>query len=201
MKTVFWILAGILIVGCISVVEGSPQKIRVEIYADGKMYSIEVLPDSTVGQAIHQAKISMGPLDRTEPPLSTFINEPLSIRIIRVREEFEVEKIVLPFEQKVVHTESLPEQVTLLAQKGQNGEAEITYRILFEDGVEVSRTMVNEPTILKEPVNEIMMVGIQKPFVNYDIPGRLVYLLGGNAWLIEGNTANRTLVVSTGDLD
>lgn len=200
-KTAFWVVAGFLLVGCTAVAEGSPQKIGVEIYADNQVLSIEVDPNTTVRQAIQIAKVSVGQLDRVEPPISTYINEPLSIRIIRVKEAFEVERIILPFERKVVQTESLPEQVTLLAQKGQNGEAEITYRILFEDGVEVSRTMVNEPTILKEPVTEIMMVGIQKPFVNYDIPGRMVYLLGGNAWLIEGNTANRILVVSTGDLD
>ncbi|GAB4469095.1 MAG: hypothetical protein Kow0088_00780 [Anaerolineales bacterium] len=181
--------------------EGSPEKIPVEIYADGKVSKIYILPNSTVGQAIQAAQIALGQLDRVEPPLTVYINEPLAIRVIRVREEFEVERTILPFEKKVVQTESLPEQVTLLAQKGQNGEAELTYRILYEDGVEVSRTMVNEPTILKEAVPEIMMVGVQKPFVVHEIPGRIVYLLGGNAWMIEGNTANRILLVSSGDLD
>ncbi|RCK76226.1 MAG: Cell wall-binding protein [Anaerolineae bacterium] len=181
--------------------EGNPNEILVEILADGKITRLEVPPNSTVGQAIQQAKLSVGQLDRVEPSISTSITEPISIKITRVKEEFEVERVILPFEQKVVQTESLPEQVNLLAQKGQNGEAEITYRILFEDGVEVSRTMVNEPTILKEPVTEIIMVGVQKPFITYEIPGRLAYLLGGNAWIMEGNTANRKVVVSSGDLD
>lgn len=181
--------------------EGAPNDIPVEIVADGKVARLEVPPNSTVGQAIQQAGLSVGQLDRVEPSTVTSITGSISIKITRVKEEFEVERIVLPFEQKVVQTESLPEQVNLLAQKGKNGEAEITYRILFEDGEEVSRTVVNEPTILKEPVTEIIMVGVQKSFVTYEIPGRLAYLLGGNAWLIEGNTANRKLVVSSGDLD
>lgn len=181
--------------------EGRPNEIAVEIIADGKVTRVEVPPNTTVGEVIQKAKLSVGQLDRVVPSITTLITEPISIRITRVREEFEVERIILPFEQKVVQTESLPEQVNLLAQRGQNGEAEITYRILFEDGVEVSRTVVKEPNILKEPVTEIIMVGVQKPFVNYEIPGRLAYLLGGNAWLIEGNTANRKLVVSSGDLD
>ncbi|MCS6907741.1 MAG: G5 domain-containing protein [Anaerolineales bacterium] len=194
-------LSGALIGGCATAAEGRAQNVKVEIAVDGEVISIEVSPSSTVGQAIQQAKISIGQLDRVEPPMSSVIESPLSIRVIRVQEKFEVERVILPFEKKVVRTESLPEQVTLLAQKGQNGEAEITYRILYEDGVEVSRTVVNEPTVLKEPVAEIVMIGIQKPFTTYEIPGRIAYLLGGNAWVIEGNTANRILVVSSGDLD
>jgi len=190
-----------LLGGCMITAEGRPNEIPVEIVADGKVIRLEVSLNSTVGQALQQAKLSVGQLDRVEPSITTSITEPVSIKITRVKEEFEVERVILPFEQKVVQTESLPEQVNLLAQKGQNGEAEITYRILFEDGIEVSRTIVNEPTILKEPVTEIIMVGVQKPFITYEIPGRLAYLLGGNAWLIEGNTANRKLVVSSGDLD
>lgn len=202
MAKVALLLIGVsLLGGCIVAAEGSPQSFVVEIFADEKVTSIEVAPNSTVGEALHQAKITLGPLDRVEPTLSSFINELTSIRVIRVREEFEVERVILPFEQKVVQTDSLPEQITLLAQKGQNGEVEVTYRILFEDGVEVSRTMVNEPAILREPVAEIVMVGVQKPFMAYELPGRIAFLLGGNAWLMEGNTANRVLVVSGGDLD
>jgi hypothetical protein len=197
----FWAVSTVFLVGCAVTAEGRPGDIWVEIQADGRVSRLEVAPNTTVGQALQKAKLSLGQLDRVEPPLVTPINEPTTIIITRVKEAFEVERIILPFEQKVVQTESLPEQVNLLAQKGQNGEAEITYRILYEDGVEVSRTMVNEMTILKEPVPEIIMVGVQKPLISYDIPGRLAYLLGGNAWLIDGNTANRKLVVNTGDLD
>lgn len=195
------LIIGLLLWGCMITAEGSPARIGVEIYADGEVSKVTVLPNSTVGQAIEAAHLTVGALDRVEPPISSYINEPLTIKIFRVREEFEVERMILPFEQKVVQTESLPEQVTLLAQKGQNGEAEITYRILYEEGVEISRTMVNEPTIIKEAVPEIVMVGVQKPFVIHEVPGRIVYLLGGNAWMIEGNTANRTLLISSGDLD
>jgi hypothetical protein len=45
------------------------------------------------------------------------------------------------------------------------------------------------------------MVGAQASFTPLNIPGSLVYLAGGNAWIMEGSTANRRLIVSTGDLD
>ena len=181
--------------------EGTVPLMHVEIYADNKSIAVNLPPEQTIRQALDTAHISLGTLDRVEPDLNTIIDKPITIRVIRVKEEFSVEKEVIPFEQKIVQTESLPENVTLLAQKGTNGEKEITYRHLYEDGVEVSKTPINEGVITKEAVPQIMMVGIQKPFITYDVPGRIAYILGGNAWIIDGNTANRILVVSSGDLD
>ncbi len=175
--------------------------VRVEFYADNKNIAIDIPIGRTIRQALDIAQISLGPLDRTEPDLNTIIEKSLSVRVIRVKEEFSIEKEIIPFEQKIVQTESLPENITLLAQKGSNGEKEITYRHVYEDGVEVSKTPVNEGIIVKEAVPQILMVGIQKPFITYNVPGRIAYILGGNAWIIDGNTANRILVVSSGDLD
>ncbi|MGB9673118.1 MAG: G5 domain-containing protein [Anaerolineales bacterium] len=174
---------------------------HLDIYVDKKNISIDVPLGKTVRQALDLAQINLGTLDRTEPDMDTIIDKSIQVRVIQVKEEFSVEKEIIPFEQKIVQTESLPENVTLLAQKGANGEKEITYRHLYEDGVEVSKTPINDGVIIKEAVPQIMMVGIQKPFVTYQIPGRIAYILGGNAWIIDENTSNRILVVSSGDLD
>ena len=175
--------------------------VHINIYVDNKNIALDIPIGQTVRQALDLAQISLGSLDRIEPDLNQVIEKPLDIRIIKVKEEFSIEKETIPFEQKIVQTESLAENVTLLAQKGSNGEKEITYRHLIEDGVEVSKTPLDEGVIVKEAVPQIMMVGIQKPFVSYEVPGRIAYILGGNAWIIDGNTANRILVVSSGDLD
>ena len=45
------------------------------------------------------------------------------------------------------------------------------------------------------------MTGVQTPFVPVAIPGRLVYLRDGNAWMIEETTGNRQAIVTKGDLD
>ena len=175
--------------------------VHINIYVDNKNIALDIPIGQTVRQALDLAQISLGSLDRIEPDLNQVIEKPLDIRIIKVKEEFSIEKETIPFEQKIVQTESLAENVTLLAQKGSNGEKEITYRHLIEDGVEVSKTPLDEGVIVKEAVPQIMMVGIQKPFVSYEVPGRIAYILGGNAWIIDGSTANRILVVSSGDLD
>jgi resuscitation-promoting factor RpfB len=77
---------------------------------------------------------------------------------------------------------------------------EITYHRVYEDGVEVSNGIV-KTVVLKAAIPEIVMVGSQSSFASVAIPGRIAYLSGGNAWIIEDKTSERQLIVSTGDLD
>ncbi len=117
------------------------------------------------------------------------------MHLVRVREAFEVEQVVLPFESQTLRNESLPVEKEVLIQRGKNGLQEITYRRVFEDGVEVSnQPMPVNSVILEEPLPEIRMIGVQTPFSPVEIPGRLYYLRDGNLWMIEGNTGNRRAV-------
>lgn len=149
---------------------------------------------------LETAGIALGPLDRTEPPTFTIITTSLSIQITRVTEEYDVEESVIPFQRQTVRNESLPEGETLLIQPGENGLQQITYRQLMENGVQTSRTVFKTTTIT-EARPEIVMVGIQAPFKPIEIAGRLTYLTGGNAWMMETRTSVRKPILTTGDLD
>jgi hypothetical protein len=181
----------------------SPQineTIIVTITADGETREAEVQSGITVSQALEEAGIQIGSLDKTEPPLYTVLGNGDAILLTRVEEIFETEEVIIPFERQVVRNETLPEGETRLVQAGVNGLEEITYRRILEDNVEASKTVVKS-VILKEALPEIVMVGSQASFVPLNIPGTLAYMAGGNAWIMEGSTANRRVIVSTGDLD
>jgi len=187
------------LVGCIApqVREG---RITVELLADGETILVEVPAGSTVDEALKAGGLILEPLDRTEPPLYTVLGEGSRARVIRVREEFSIEQEVIPFESQVLRNESLPAGEEYWLQLGENGLKEITIRRLFEDGKEVS-TGVVKSVVVKEPIPQIKMVGVQRAFVPLSIPGRLVYLVDGDAWVIEGSTADRRQLVGSGDLD
>ncbi|MBN8583191.1 MAG: G5 domain-containing protein [Anaerolineae bacterium] len=181
----------------------SPQvnaSVTIQITADGQTSEQTVTPGITVTQALESAGITLGSLDQTEPPLYTVISDGDTIVLTRVEEVFETEERVIPFERQVVRNETLPEGETRLVQAGSNGLEEVTYRRIIEDKVEVSKNIV-KTLILKEPLPEIVMVGAQASFVPLNIPGTIAYLAGGNAWIMEDSTANRRVIVSTGDLD
>lgn len=175
-------------------------EITVTITADSETRNARVSAGSTVLQALQEAGLTVGERDRAEPPLYTVLADGDSLTLTRVREEFQTETIVVPFDRQTVRNETLPEGETRLVQPGANGQEEITYRRILEDGVETSRTVVKS-TVVQEAVPEIVMVGAQTAFTPLSIPGILVYLSGGNAWMMDGSTANRRLLVSTGDLD
>ncbi len=174
--------------------------VEIVVIADGKTIPLEVEGKTSVSAALEKAGIQLNNLDRVEPESFKLITEPTQIEVIRVVEEFDVEEQVIPFEHQTVQNESLPKGQTLLIQPGSNGSQQITYRRVMENGVEKSRSIF-QVSVAKEPVPEITMVGVQTPFTSLSFPGRIAYLIAGNAWVMDGSTGERRPVVASGDLD
>jgi hypothetical protein len=194
----FHLLITWLIISCRSPQIG--EDITINISVDNQTYAVDVPSGSTVSQALQTAGITVGNLDKTEPPFYVVLSENDLITLTRVEEKFDIEQVVIPFERQVVRNETLPEGETRLVQAGTNGLSEITTRRILENGIEVSKTTV-KTVIMQEALPEIVMVGAQASFAPLNIPGTIAYLAGGNAWIMEGSTANRRVIVSTGDLD
>lgn len=197
-----WICLGVgavLGAGC-SAPQITEGLITVSITADGQDVYVDVPAGSTVDDALRAGGVLLETLDRTEPPLYTVLGEGSQVSVTRVTEEFIVEQEVVPFESQVVRNESLPEGQEYWLQLGENGLKEITIRRVFQDGEEISSNPVKS-VIIEEPVPQIKMVGVQKSFVPFEIPGKLAYLVDGDAWIMQETTGDRELVISSGDLD
>lgn len=196
------VLITILLLAACSSPAAAPASalISINIAADGKEQKIQVPAGTSVQMALVKAGLTLDSLDRADPNSSTQLTGPTTVRVIRVREEFEVKENTIAYEHQTVRNEMLPQGQTLLIQKGANGQQQVTYRRVFEDGVEVSNGVFKTAT-LTEARPEIVMVGVQTPFTSITIPGRLAYLTAGNAWVIEKATGNRKPVSTTGDLD
>ncbi len=155
---------------------------------------------NTVGQLMQEAGIQLGDLDRVEPDLYVQLKNGMAITVTRVTEKTEVTTRPVPFEQKIVVNEILPAGEQRIQQLGVNGEEEITTRITLENGVEVSRTEVSR-VMTKAPVDEILIVGGKGSLPKVTFPGNIIYLSGGNAWLMKESTIARRLLTTSGDLD
>lgn len=188
-----------LITGCNSVTEPSKQ-ITITFVVDGNQTAIQTSAGFSVQTSMDMAKIKVGPLDRVDPPTYTTLFENSTVTITRVKEEFEVSENIIPFDIQTVRNESLPENTRILIQPGENGSEQITYRKIIEDGKEISKT-VFKSEIINTTTPEITMVGIQNPFSSIPINGKIAYLTGGNAWLMENTTGDRKPLIMSGDLD
>jgi len=196
-----WLLIVVLLSGCAQA-QATRELIQVQILADGQTLNQQLPAGSTVQQALDQAGLTLEALDRSEPPAYTVLGEGAQVRLVRVSETFEVEQVVLPYTQQTMRNESLPVEKEVLIQPGKTGVQEITYRRVYEDGVEVSSQPIPvSSVIVQEPVPEIRMIGVQTPFAPIEVPGKLYYLRDGNVWVIEGTSANRKAVLTAGDLD
>lgn len=201
---VIYRLVGVLFIlflfsGC-TLSQTTEDEIRVTVQADGEERLIRLAGNSTVQEALKAAEIELDNLDRVEPASFTILSDGAVVDVTRIREEMFEEEEVIPFERQTVKNESMPAGDSRIVQVGVNGVEVVTWRRMFEDGKEVSLQVLRR-SVAKEAQPEIIMVGSQSPFASFDIPGQLVYLIGGNAWVIEGKTNIRRPVVTTGDLD
>ncbi len=174
--------------------------VSVLVAADGEEIRASVPSGSTVVQAIDAAGVTLGELDRLQPPAYTLVTDGTRIEVTRLEESFEVEQVTLPFPQQTLRNEALPEGETRLLQAGENGLQEITYRIVTEEGAEVSRTPVKSQTVV-EPKPEILMVGALTAYSPVPIEGTLAYISSGNLWTIAGDSGSRTPLTVAGDAD
>lgn len=196
--TLFLGICVVLITGCELVASGG--KINITIQDHDTQTKVSVSSGTTVKQALESAGITLNSLDKTDPITTAFLDTDTVVTITRVTEKFEYEQTIVPFEQQTVKNESLPEGQSILIQTGANGIQQDTYRLLFENGAEVSRTFVSSE--ITQPARpEILMIGVQAPFTPQTINGVVAYISSANAWVMESSTVNRRLVVATGDLD
>ncbi len=176
------------------------EPLQVQIRADGRLQSVQVEGGATVAQAIAAAGLQLGALDRISPPLFALASAGSEIVIARVREEFEIERVTLPFAQQTVRSEMLAAGTRRLLQAGRNGLEEVTYSVHTEDGVEVSRAPVRR-VVLEESVPEIILAGAQAQSATVNLPGTLAYLESGSAWVMRGTSREREAIAVNGDLD
>ncbi len=182
-----------LLVGC------QRSLLRVYIEVDHGTRTMETNAD-TVRDLLAEAGITLGELDRVTPDLNFSVKPEMTVRVIRVSEETETQTVSIPFERRIVTNEAFPPGEQRLVQLGENGQEEIVTKITIEDGAEVSRVQISK-TMVKEPVEEILVVGAKKSSSSVPVEGIVAYLSGGNAWLMKDNSATRRPLTAEGDLD
>ncbi|MBI9047779.1 MAG: G5 domain-containing protein [Anaerolineaceae bacterium] len=196
------VLIAIFLTSCVPLSQEKTAQVNINVtlLVDQTETQIDVPPNSTVQNVLSQAGITLNPLDRIEPASFTTITDQQIIKVTRIEEKYEVEENTVPFSSQTVRNESLPEGQTRLIQPGENGVQQVTYRIRYEDGDLIQRSIFKTVNVV-DPKPEIVMVGVQSPFSPIALNGVIAYIANGNAWVMEGTTANRRPVLTSGDLD
>jgi len=99
---------------------------------------------ATVGEVLDEAEVSLGALDRVDPALDTPVEDGLTIRVVRVREEFETVEEVIPLSVVYQDDPTMDMGRYLVLDWGADGLIQREYRAVYEDGQEIERELLSE---------------------------------------------------------
>ncbi len=134
------------------------RAVPVYITADGTQTRLMTYKD-TVAELLRDSPVKPEGIDRLEgAALQDRISSNMSIKIVRVSENVVSEKEAIPYEVQKKANARLDSGFERVVQAGQEGILEKQYKVVAEDGIEVSRQLLSE-SILQEPMKMIMEFG------------------------------------------
>ena len=182
---------------------------------DGDTTTVRKTTYKKVGDILKELNITLGENDRVTPDLNKEVATVDTIKIVRDGKATEVKKEEIKFETKEEKDASkyVDEKVTKV--EGKNGEKEVTYNVVRENGKEISREVVSEK-VLTEATAKVVVVGTkQRPAEqkassqattssqsysaqSYSSAGGSVRLSNGNTAGAEGAAAAQEMARRTG---
>jgi hypothetical protein len=119
--------------------------------------AVSALPSPVNTSQAAPATQSTEPIASAKPtatPKATPTTKPKPVQEIKQVEE----RSVVPFTSSTVDDANLASGTTAVVTAGANGERVVTYRVTYEDGVEVSREVATD-VISVAPINEVIANG------------------------------------------
>lgn len=174
----------------------------VSVQVDGTTKIYPFNESISVGQFLQEINVRLGQDDDVDPPVQTQLRDGMRITITRkvVREECEETELGYDTIEQTDHSLRPGERV--VAQTGKMGIGQVCYRVTDLNGQESSREEIRpRPLPIATPRNEIIHVGIDRLETSISIDGVMAYISGGQAWIIDGNTANIRQITVHGRLD
>ena len=182
---------------------------------DGDTTTVRKTTYKKVEDILKELNITLGENDRVTPDLNKEVATVDTIKIVRDGKATEVKKEEIKFETKEEKDDSkyVDEKVTKV--EGKNGEKEVTYNVVRENGKEISREVVSEK-VLTEATTKVVVVGTkQRPAdqqksssqssssqsysaQSYSSAGGSVRLSNGNTAGADGTAAAQEMARRTG---
>jgi len=131
----------------------------VTLVADGRSIPTRTQADQ-VKALLKEMGVSLGEKDYVVPPPDAGIVRDMTVRVVRVREEYVTEENAIPYRTLWQPDESLELDQRRIIQAGVNGIHRRTIKIVYEDGKEITRVLDRE-WIEREPTTRIIGYGTQ----------------------------------------
>lgn len=128
-----------------------------ELVADGKI-EVAATTENTVAKALEEVGVVLGPNDVVIPEGSTQVSENMTVTVQRIDVAEEKVETPVPFTTVEQQDSTLYVGTNKMLTQGEDGVKETVYKVVRQDGVEVSREVVSE-NVTKAPVNAVKGIG------------------------------------------
>lgn len=112
----------------------------------------------TTAELLDQQQIKLAETDRLMPELTTSLGKGSTVRVVRVTTELVQEEQEIPFKTIRKKDAKLASGRKTVEVEGKSGVLQKTYQVVYADGVEESRQLVEEKK-LTEPVDCVVAIG------------------------------------------
>ena len=112
----------------------------------------------TVGDALAEQGVAVVGMDRVTPSMLEPVADSVEIRVTRVQEAIEVEQDVIGFETMLSPDDDLEIDRQQVAVQGAEGITNWRYRVMYEDGQQVSRSL-QDTWVAQDPVDRVIAYG------------------------------------------
>ena len=129
----------------------------VSLRVDGRLLKTRTR-GRTVGDALTEMGLGVAGLDQIAPPLESELYDNAEIRIVRVREDVEVEENIVPFETVFRPDANLLIDTQQLVTGGAEGITRSRYRVRYEDGLETER-ILQDKWQAQQPAQKVIAYG------------------------------------------
>ena len=133
------------------------KAVDVKVIVDGKELNIKTA-ENTVEEMLKAEKILVSNEDKITPLKGESLKSGLQVQITRVNTEILQETKAIDYVTEFKNSTDLNKGVKKVIQKGQTGQKVITSSVVYENGKEISRSLISD--ILKaRPTKEIIALG------------------------------------------
>ena len=112
----------------------------------------------TVGDTLVDLGMVVSGSDRVTPDLAQPAVDNVQIRVVRVLETVLLEREAIPFEAILIPDDGLEIDNQRLDQAGEDGEYRQRYQVVYENGLEVTRTLTDD-WVAAEPITRVVAYG------------------------------------------
>lgn len=148
------------------------RAMEVRVLADGEIKSV-YLTEGSVQDVLDKAEVQVREQDLVNMPLARQLMPNDVVKVTRIDEDIIVETESIPYKVITRKNNDLEEGVNQVVQEGKQGVLERRISIVYQDGVEISRSVVGE-TVTQQPEDRIVDKGTAR-FVNIASRGRTRY--------------------------